>query len=344
MNLQDYHRITLIQTAFPGDVALALYTAQTIKNVHPSCRLSFVTTPVSAPLLECIPAIDRIIVYDKRGKERGVRGIWNMAKFLRGEDCILSAHRSLRTSLLVRLAAPALSVGYSTSVASWFYRKRVQYPAALQEAERVLHLLSPFSDIPVEYYTQAPKPEILITPDLRDSAQHLLLESGCPPEQPTVFIAPGSVWATKRWKEEHIITLIPVIQAKGYAVILVGSRDDIPLCKTIASQTGALSLAGKTTLPQLLALLQGARVLLCNDSAPLHCANLVNCPVVAVFGPTIPAFGFAPRNNHDSIIELEGLSCRPCSPHGTQHCPIGTHECMSGITPEVVEKFLRKYL
>ncbi|MEK7765252.1 MAG: glycosyltransferase family 9 protein, partial [bacterium] len=75
-----------------------------------------------------------------------------------------------------------------------------------------------------------------------------------------------------------------------------------------------------------------------NDSGPMHLAALLRVPVVAIFGPTVPAFGYAPwpvGGTRHAVLGLD-LPCRPCTPHGGARCPIGTHECMTGISVERV--------
>ncbi|HEX9894642.1 MAG TPA: glycosyltransferase family 9 protein, partial [Gemmatimonadales bacterium] len=76
------------------------------------------------------------------------------------------------------------------------------------------------------------------------------------------------------------------------------------------------------------ALIERATVLVTNDSAPLHLAGAVGTPVVALFGPTVPAFGFGPTGAADRVVEVSGLACRPCSTHGPMVCPLGHHRCM----------------
>ena len=66
-----------------------------------------------------------------------------------------------------------------------------------------------------------------------------------------------------------------------------------------------------------------------------HVAAAMDTPVVAVFGPTVPAFGFVPHGPGHQVVETR-LDCRPCSSHGGNRCPIGTHDCMGGITVERV--------
>jgi heptosyltransferase-2 len=106
------------------------------------------------------------------------------------------------------------------------------------------------------------------------------------------------------------------------------------------------NVAGKLSLLQSAELIKRSHVIISNDSAPMHLAVAVATPVVAIFGATVPEYGFAPRGAHDIVIETKGLKCRPCSIHGGKTCPIGTFECMIAITPELVVNkvmpFLRK--
>jgi heptosyltransferase-2 len=79
------------------------------------------------------------------------------------------------------------------------------------------------------------------------------------------------------------------------------------------------------------ALIERAGVLVSNDSAPLHIAGAVGTRVVAIFGPTVPAFGFGPTGPRDAIAEVHNLSCRPCSTHGPMVCPLLHHRCMKDL-------------
>ena len=70
-DIRDFKHIAIIQTAFLGDVALALPLAEKIKSLSGSAELTFVTTPQSAPFVECARNIDNVLVYDKRDKHKG---------------------------------------------------------------------------------------------------------------------------------------------------------------------------------------------------------------------------------------------------------------------------------
>ncbi|MFI5264903.1 MAG: glycosyltransferase family 9 protein, partial [Candidatus Kapaibacterium sp.] len=77
-------------------------------------------------------------------------------------------------------------------------------------------------------------------------------------------------------------------------------------------------------------------LLISNDSAPVHIATATGTRSIVIYGPTVPEFGFAPPPDLGQIIQNEGLWCRPCASHGSNECPIHTHECMTSIKPEVV--------
>lgn len=332
MRLTDFRHIVILQTAFIGDVALVLFLAEQVRRLHPAARITLVTTPASAAFAQYCTVLTDVIAFDKRGAHKGLRGILRLARQLRREsvDCVLAPHRSFRTALLAWLCAARLAVGFEKNSLAWLYDKRVKY-SQLHEIERNAALLSIFEhNAEIRAYT----PTVSVPESVRASSNLLLHEVGC--EHGFIACAPGSVWATKRWCEEHFVRLVELLQNKGKKVLLLGGNEDKALCERIAAQSGCSSLAGKTSLPEMIALLESASTLVCNDSAPAHLAALVECPTVAIFGPTVQAFGFAPRSSQAVVVENETLLCRPCSPHGTNTCPLGTHECMRSIEAERV--------
>jgi heptosyltransferase-2 len=88
--------------------------------------------------------------------------------------------------------------------------------------------------------------------------------------------------------------------------------------------------AGEMSLGEMVSLCADAARVVSNDSAALHIAEAVGTPVTAVFGPTVPEFGFAPVLPGSRVLGVP-LPCRPCRIHGGPSCPIGTHECMRSI-------------
>jgi heptosyltransferase-2 len=124
-----------------------------------------------------------------------------------------------------------------------------------------------------------------------------------------------------------------MLDAKGFFPVLVGGANEKALTERILSRApcrGAV-VAGRTGLLETAALLQLCRVLVTNDSAPLHMATAVGTPVVAIFGPTVRGFGFYPVGPRDRLVEADA-PCRPCRLHGGEKCPKGHFDCMAKIS------------
>ncbi len=334
--LKNTKKLAVIQTAFLGDSALALYLVQTIKNYSPETKIYFVATPSAASFIKYSEAVDKTIPYDKRNEDKGLKGIRKLAEQLRDEgvDCVISPHRSLRSTLVVFLAKPEFSVGFNKNAASFLYRRRIDYKLHLRETQRNFELLKVFSDFE-SIAEELPNPQFDFS--LKDIKNlDLAIEKSGLSDSKIAAIAPGSVWETKRWLPEYFEILINMLGESGIKAVLIGSSEDEKLCADLAGKTGAISLAGQTNLSQLLILLGKVEITITNDSAPTHFAGLMNCPTVTIFGPTVPEFGFAPLGEKDKVAQVEGLKCKPCAIHGGRRCPIKTFDCMRKLTPEFV--------
>jgi heptosyltransferase-2 len=319
----------VLQTAFLGDVVLTTPLLDALAERHGPVDL--VTTPAAAPLLETHPAVRRVIAYDKKGKDKGPAALLGLVRRLRAEryEAAYLPHRSLRTAALAWLAGIPRRVGFHDG---WplFYTDVRRRPAEGHEIDRLLAL----ADVRAPRQT---RPALGITAHDRAAAECLLQDAGV--RSPLVALAPGSIWGSKRWP--HYAGLAQSLVSRGVGVAAVGGAEDASLGEEIVAavrQAGgrAVSACGRLTLRQSAALIGKAAVLVTNDSAPLHFAQAVDTPVVAIFGPTVPAFGFGPRGPRDEALGLDGLPCRPCHRHGPPTCPLGHHRCMRELTVERV--------
>jgi heptosyltransferase-2 len=151
---------------------------------------------------------------------------------------------------------------------------------------------------------------------------------------PYYCLAPTSVWFTKQAPEQIWLKLIKDLATKQQKIYLLGASSDQKYLAAIAKKAGSaevVNLAGKLTLLQSAALMAGAQHNYVNDSGPLHLASATNAPVSAFFCSTIPEFGFGPLSDKASIIEVQGLDCRPCGLHGHKSCPKGHFRCGEGL-------------
>jgi len=325
-------RILIVQTAFIGDVILATPLAEAVQQVFPDSKIDFLTIPAAAGLLEKNNFIRRVLIFDKRGEQRGLFALWKLAQSLRQEryDLALVPHRSLRSALLVWLARIPERLGFNRSAGAWFFTRRVPYQQK-HEVERNLDLLRVFGN---DFATPSPKV-------FWDKSDERFVEQICNSTQTGQWfcaLAPGSVWATKRWPAERFMALAgKLIAETGACIYLIGGGSDVALCSRIAAaiEKNCVNTAGKLSLRQSAALLNRCEILISNDSAPAHLGVATRCKVIAIFGPTAPAFGFAPFGDGHLVVE-KNLPCRPCSSHGGNRCPIGTHACMLEISVEEI--------
>jgi heptosyltransferase-2 len=240
-------------------------------------------------------------------------------------------HRSVRSAALALLSGAGERVGFAGTAAAATYTRRVPRPRTGHEVERLLALAGPT--------VGSPPVSLGLLPADHAAAESWLAARGVSPG--FVALAPGSIWGTKRWP--HFAGLAAALDR---ACVVVGGAEDEPLAAAIVAvaRHRAVSAAGALSLRASAALIQRAAVLVTNDSAPLHLATAVGTPVIALFGPTVPEFGFGPRGEGDAALGRDGLACRPCSRHGPQRCPLGHHRCMRELTVETVAAALSAVL
>ena len=333
--------ILVVQTAFVGDVILALPLLQLLHEKFPESMITAVTIPAAEELLANHPAVGRVMVYDKRGADRGMRGLMRMASRLRaaGIEVALIPHRSFRSALLCRLAGIPVRIGFDTSAGRFLLTQSVRYVSTDHEIQRNLALAVPLG---------VSSPGIRFPRLCPSEADRLAVDAfmrGCfGPDSvlqtpPCIAVAPGSVWNTKRWPESKFTSLIRSLLDEGWHVVLVGGEADWALCSRLgaaARDTHLADASGRFSLLESADILGRCAALVSNDSAPVHLAVAMRVPVVAIFGPTLPSFGFAPPGPGDRVVETPGLWCRPCSIHGGRRCPTGTFDCMNRISAERV--------
>jgi heptosyltransferase-2 len=314
----------VIQTSFLGDTVL---TTPLIAELSRRGPVDVVTTPASATLLANNPAIRSVIPYDKRGSEGGVAGFFRLVFRLRrfGYDAAYMAQGSLRSATLALYSGASRRVGFSTSAGRYLYTDRVPYREDLHHAARLLQLSAPGVDP--------------ATSDLRPRLYPGIAERGAVDrflalhdveDAPLVALAPGSVWATKRWPYYADLARELAPHAR---VVVIGSFDDAALARDISAAAGerALNATGVFTLLGSAELIRRCHALVTNDSSPQHLASAMGTPTVTVFGPTVPAFGFGPLAPDSVSVGLDALACRPCDRHGPRKCPLGHWRCMREV-------------
>lgn len=326
----------VIQTSFLGDVVL---TTPLIAELASRGPVDVVVTPAAAPLLANNPSIRDLIVYDKRGDDRGLFGLWASSRRLRaragadgamekrGSTVAYLAQGSVRSAVLALIAGITERVGFSTSAGRHLYTRVVTFRDDQHHAERVWRLAARSPD---DTPTEAQLRPRIFPGDAEVAAVDRLL-AGSAGSGPLIGLAPGSAWGTKRWP---YYTELAARLASRARIVLIGGRAETPAAQAITAAMSPhvpVDSVAKLSLLGSAELIGRCSALVTNDSAPLHLASAMGTPTLALFGPTVPEFGFGPLAPKRAVGGVEGLPCRPCDRHGPQTCPLTHWRCMRDL-------------
>ena len=335
-------KILVFNPSFIGDSILTTPLLKALKKLAPQSELCFCVRPESAPVLQSEEW--RLITFDKRGKEKGPTGFMRFLNRLIQEkfDLVISAHRSARSALLSAMTGAKTCVGYENAAFSFLYTHKVKRNMEEHEVERLLALLLPLT---VDYSLEAAK---LLGGGLYtyyDSSyaacSSAFMRSAA--QTPLVGINAGSTWPTKRWPVEYFAQTAQKLHEYGLSIAIFGGPSD----EDVNNRLRALidfeyfDYTNKVAFEKIPALIGAMNLYITNDSAPMHIAVSRGVSVVALFGPTLSSFGFAPYDGQNILCEKDSLPCRPCSKHGGDTCPEGHFSCMKELqTERVVEAAL----
>lgn len=333
----------VVQTSFLGDVVL---TTPLIAALAQRGPVDVLATPAGAALLANNPHIRRVIAYDKRGRDAGIAGLVRTTRTIRqlGADSrgttAYLAQGSLRSAALVIAAGIRARVGFSSSAGRAMYSRRVLYRDDWHHARRLLSLSD--EEAAARIHDPDLRPRLYpASADVRAVDELLAGHVGS-----LVALAPGSAWGTKRWP--HFAELAALL-APAAEIAVIGDDSDRAVADDIVCSvrdrggrvfdgTGRLSLLASAEL------VGRATALVANDSLPLHLGSAMGTRTIALFGPTVPEFGFGPLASGSNVLGRSALACRPCDRHGPARCPLTHWKCMRELTPAIVRESLLETL
>jgi heptosyltransferase-2 len=320
-----------------GDVLLITPLIRALRTRHPAATITVLTKQVWAPLLSANPHLDQVVALAPG------QSLVPLARAVRqaGFTDRLDLHASVRTRAL-RLLVPGAWQAYGARrregralIRSKENLYRDQVPVAERYFEAARHLdVTPDGD----------PAELFISPAAEARAEEWLTRSWLDPSLPMFAIAPGAAHATKRWPVRHWRKLAEELANRGYGVVLVGgSADRVTVAEIVTVAPGGIAgAAGELDLQATGALVRRAKAVVAGDTGPMHLATAVGRPVVALFGPTVEAFGFFPYRARATVFQLP-LPCRPCSSKGGPRCPLVHHQCLEDIPPQQVLSALLEF-
>ena len=305
----------VVQTAFLGDVVFTSALVGSLAARYPQAELELCVAPRGRDVALAIPGVARVHVFDKRGADRGARGLLRVARALRERrfDLAVVPHQSPRSALVAWLAGIPERVGFG----SLLFTRRVPRPraaAGFLESEAALGRALGAEPAPMR---------LVATPGSVAAARALLGEAR------VAAFCVGSEWATKIWPAERFAALADLLAARGFLPVLLGGPRERELGRAVraAMRATALDTVGNS-VAEALGILSLSSVCIGGDMGLVHAARALGTPTVALFGPTPSGVhSFGPRQQ---LVTL-GLECSPCSVHGTRACPLGHHRCLRDL-------------
>lgn len=338
----NFARILLIKPSSLGDIIHALPLLNGLRQRYPRAQISWLVNTQYADLLAQHPQLDEVIPFDRQqfktlsGAVRMTFKLGGFARELRHRrfDLAIDVQGLFRSGLMALASAAPTRLGFrpAREGAGMFYNCRMPIPDPGMHAVDKNYLAADalgFADLPIAF-------DLPISPQSRQSLSRKLADAHLKPNRPYAVVVPGSRWPTKNWRPERFSAVIAHLdQHHKLTSVISGDASETALCQHIAQQCPStpINLAGQIGLSELLALIDGAALVLCNDSAPLHIAVALGKPVVAIFGPTSPERS-GPYGRPDSVLQAH-LPCMPCYYRKLSQCPI-QHQCMSDIDAQQV--------
>jgi heptosyltransferase-2 len=308
--------VLVVRFSSLGDVILTTPLLRAIRRRHPAADVTVVVRARYADVLAGHPAVTTIVPVEPREPAAGIARRLAPATY----DARLDLQDSFGSRGLRRVLGGSWGIADRRRTARllliWLGLNT--YRAYVPVAERYFSAAGA-----LDVHPDGGPPEVFPTGE--DEARAAELVPG-----DCVALAPGARWGSKRWPPRYWRTLADRLVAGGLCVVAVGGAEERELL-TGPSIVEAYGLPLRTTA----AILARARVVVANDSGMMHLATAVRRPVIALLGPTVRAFGYLPYGVPAEVLERP-VPCRPCSPAGSDHCPLGHHRCMIEIDPEAV--------
>ena len=341
----DWDNVLVLQTSFLGDMVLTLPLIAEIRRRFPVKKLSLMCTPLGKELLQDHPAIDEIIVDDKKKQHRGWRGLHSQAAALLQQHftIALTPHKSARTAYLLYRARIPQRIGFRQSKGWFLFNHRAERDPSRHDVERNLSVLEPLG-VRVEDCVR--EIELVPPPEIDKQVGQKLHDLGVVDDKPAIGVNPGSVWPTKRWWIEGFAEFIRLANTNlDYQVLLFGGPEDEEVVERLFQRCGraAVNLTGQFSLRELPAAIGRCQVFVTNDSGPMHIAVARKVPTVAIFCATTRELGFYPYSA-DAIVVEKHLPCRPCTSHGGRRCPLAHENCIRQIRPQTVLTAVEKLM
>ncbi len=321
-----------------GDVVMLGPALRAVKETSPQARLTLLASPGGASAAPLLPWVDDVMTWRSVWQDLGhlpfdpAREL-TLVEDLRGQgfDAALIFTSFSQTphapGYVCYLAGIPLRAGESKEFGGRCLTTELKgAPDELHQVERNLRLVESLG-----FVARDRRLRVSIAPEARQAVPGLLAEAGLDPAAPYILIHPGASAQARRFPAERMGEAAHLLTQRGWPVLVTGVEREAPFLQMVmAHAPHARLLQAKTTLAEYAALIAEAEAVVCGNTLPLHLADAVETPVVALYSGTDLESQWRPRFVPHRLLRRE----TPCHPCYLFQCPIG-QPCLD-FTPEEV--------
>lgn len=334
--------ILVIRFSALGDVAMAVPVVYSLAHQYPHVRITVLSRPIARAFFQDLAPNVSFMEADIKGEYRGVKGLNALYRRLTAKHftAVADLHNVLRSDYLrMRFNIDFYKVAHIDKhrvgkylLTSKNKKKLTQLPTSFENYSEVLAKLG--YPVKLDFTSIFPK----------EGGNLRLLSDKIGEKkafQQWIGIAPFSAHKGKTYPRELIEQVVAIIVRRHPSCrffFFGGGREEMEILDAMASKShnciNASGLLGG--MRDELILMSHLDAMVSMDSANMHMASLVNCPVVSIWGATHPYAGFVGwGQKEENFVQLD-MPCRPCSIYGSKPCLRGDYACLSGIAPEVI--------
>lgn len=333
---ENFQRILIVRTDRIGDVLLSTPVIKALRQAYPWAYIAMIVAPLSKDIVEGNPYLDKVIIYDKDGKQKSWRRSIKFAQNLKKKkfDLALILHPTNRVHLITFFAAIPRRVGYDRKF-GFLLTDKIKHTKQLGEKHELEYNLDLLAHLGIKASDKSLF--MPIRPESETAIEDLLRREGVEADERLLAIHPGASCPSKIWPNTRFATLADRLAEKyGLKVLILSGAKDSKLAQKVVEEMRypAINLAGKITLSQLASVIKRCRLFISNDSGPVHMAAALGTPVVSIFGRSQK--GLSPQRwaplGKDSRYLHKNVGCIECLAHNCRK----QFACLAAISVEDV--------
>jgi len=308
---EQIKKILIIKPSALGDIVLAMPAVCALTENFPNAEIHWFVRPEFAPLLENHKCVHKIVIFDRKKLGKwwcnldAFKEFIGLIKILREEkyDVVFDLQGRFRSAIFAWFSGCKKRIGLAKTqeVTGIFYTQKVKQTKVhlVDYFIEIIHSVSPVKE-KVEFGLEAQAKAIT-------KIQEILSENNVNKDSYIVLV-PGATVDEKKWPAENFAALAEKISVKyqsGIVAVGVGSEKETIVKIQKVANVPVINLADKTNVPQLVALLAGAKAVVSNDTGPAHIAAALNVPMVLTFGFTNPN-RVGPYGRPNTVAAVDG--------------------------------------